>query len=251
MKYVYLPFRDQINKGKQIDIRDNPAILRGDDKSVLKSSNMCLVGGLDISYPTWDHSLACGCLVIYNILTKTVVYQQIIEETVSIPYIPGFLAYRELAVFQKLFHNLKQYHPEFFPHILLVDGQGTYHPRHFGSACAIGLELNIPTIGVAKNPFCGPLFEQDSMDKQIILNDNEVDVCWSLSTFQTRMRNGVKHSNHALSNNIDKNHALWRVYWKDVLQGRSNEAYLCICWPQIKFGSSSVYCGGTLPLSST
>ena len=178
---------------------------------------MWLVGGLDISYSTWDHSLACGCLVVYNIQTKTVVYQQLIEETVTIPYIPGFLGYREFPVFQKLFHNLRQDHPEFFPHILLVDGQGTYHPRHFGSACAIGLELDIPTIGVAKNPFCGPIFERDEVDHQTIQNDDEVDVCWNLSEFQTRLHDGVRHSSDGHFNSIDKSHALWRVHWEDDL----------------------------------
>ena len=203
MNVVFLPFRDQINKAKQIDILDNPAILIDDVKSVLECSKMWLVGGLDISYPTWNHSLACGCLVVYNILTRTVVYQQIIEETVSIPYIPGFLAYREFSVFQKLFCNLRQTHPELSPHILLVDGQGTYHPRHFGSACAIGLELDIPTIGVAKNPFYGPIFELDNMKNHTVLNEDEVDVCWSLSEFHSRMRNGVRQSYCLHPNSID------------------------------------------------
>lgn len=35
--------------------------------------------------------------------------------------------------------------------ILLVDGNGLLHARQFGSACHIGVEYDIPTIGVAKN----------------------------------------------------------------------------------------------------
>lgn len=36
---------------------------------------------------------------------------------------------------------------------MLVDGNGIFHTREFGSASHIGVEFNIPTIGVGKNVF--------------------------------------------------------------------------------------------------
>jgi deoxyinosine 3'endonuclease (endonuclease V) len=38
-----------------------------------------------------------------------------------------------------------------FPDVVLVDGNGTLHPRGFGAACQIGVMADVVCIGVAKS----------------------------------------------------------------------------------------------------
>jgi deoxyribonuclease V len=46
-----------------------------------------------------------------------------------------------------------------FPDVILVDGQGVLHPRRLGLATHLGLEVGLPTIGVAKKPLIGQFGE--------------------------------------------------------------------------------------------
>ncbi len=68
----------------------------------------------------------------------------------AIPYIPGLLSFREggaiLAAFEQLDHE---------PDVVLVDGSGRIHFREAGLATHIGVTLDVPTVGVAKNLLCG------------------------------------------------------------------------------------------------
>ena len=151
--------------------------------------------------------MACGCLVVFDMEKRSIVYQDMIDISVSIPYHAGFLSYREMGVYRLLMNKLRHEHPDLVPQILLVDGQGRLHPRHFGSACCVGLEFGIPTIGVGKNPFCGSEFirekkeiggnadkstgkdENQKSNKEIQnLKEGEVDVCWDTREFKSHLR---------------------------------------------------------------
>ena len=80
-------------------------------------------------------------------------YEDFEKETAEYPYIPGFLAFKEIPVYSILFERLKSTRPELWPQILLVDGNGILHTRGFGCASHIGVQMDLPSIGVGKNVF--------------------------------------------------------------------------------------------------
>ncbi len=68
----------------------------------------------------------------------------------ALPYVPGFLSFREGASATKAVRDLD---PK--PTLLFVDGCGINHPRAAGLASYVGVILGVPTIGISKDVLCG------------------------------------------------------------------------------------------------
>ncbi len=80
------------------------------------------------------------------------------EATITFPYIPGFLSWREIPPIAVALGQLAVR-----PDVLFADGQGLAHPRGFGLACHLGLLSGIPALGCAKSILRGnhaPLAEE-------------------------------------------------------------------------------------------
>ncbi|XP_066371143.1 uncharacterized protein [Miscanthus floridulus] len=110
------------------------------------------IGGTDISFSKEDPSTACAAVVVLNADTLEVVHEEFNIVQLQVPYIPGFLAFREAPILLGLLEKVKINAPHFYPQLLMVDGNGLLHPRAgFGLACHLGILADIPTIGVGKN----------------------------------------------------------------------------------------------------
>ncbi|ESR63308.1 endonuclease v [Citrus sinensis] len=109
------------------------------------------IGGVDMSFSKEDPSIACGCIVVLDLQTLQIVYEDYSLLRLQVPYVPGFLAFREAPVLLSLLDNMKKRANHFYPQVLMVDGNGLLHPRGFGLASHIGVLANLTTIGVGKN----------------------------------------------------------------------------------------------------
>ena len=108
-----------------------------------------LIAGVDLAY--WkrgDDEYAVCCIVVIDEDTHEVVEKQHYSGKIEVPYMPGFLAFRELPLILKTVELLKSN-----PDIFIFDGNGYLHPRHMGIATHASFYLNKPTIGIAKTYF--------------------------------------------------------------------------------------------------
>lgn len=108
------------------------------------------VAGLDISFVKTNDK-AVAAMVIFDYKTLEILAKISVNCIIKIPYVSGYLAFREAPVFMKLIEVQKQNCPHLTPQVILIDGNGVWHPRRAGSASHFGLLSGIPCFGIAKN----------------------------------------------------------------------------------------------------
>ena len=110
------------------------------------------IAGMDISASKKNPNIAVSALVVCDRDLK-IVYEDYKLVKMDEPYIPGFLAFREVNHLVDLINDLKKNNPQYIPQVILVDGNGILHVTGFGCACHLGVLVDIPTIGCSKNVF--------------------------------------------------------------------------------------------------
>lgn len=116
---------------------------------VLPERDVRLVAGGDVAFDR-PNRRGVAAVVVLAYPSLEVVEQVTRESSVTFPYVPGLLSFRETPVLLPAFEHLQS-----APDLLMVDGHGYAHPRRFGFACHLGLLLDLPTIGVAKSRLIG------------------------------------------------------------------------------------------------
>ncbi|XP_042039100.1 endonuclease V-like isoform X1 [Salvia splendens] len=122
-----------------------------DDRDSDRGKFLKYIGGADLSFSKADPSIACATLVVLDASTLEVVHEVSNTVELRVPYVPGFLAFREAPVLLELLEKLKNTALQLYPQVLMVDGNGLLHPRGFGLACHLGVLADLPTIGIGKN----------------------------------------------------------------------------------------------------
>lgn len=112
-----------------------------------EKDNIKNVAGVDLAYWTKDgHEYAVCCIVVIDYKTHEVIEKQQYSGKIKVPYIAGFLTFRELPL---ILETVKKLNIE--PDLFMFDGNGFLHPRHMGIATHASFYLKKATIGVAKS----------------------------------------------------------------------------------------------------
>lgn len=160
-----------------------------------------LVGGADVSFPATGGAAGVATLTVCHWPSGVLLYSRSADVVVDAPYVPGFLAFREVPPVVSL---LGAYAADVglpllpaapneaaaprrvaggdgdrggesswgggacsplgpYLDVLLCDGNGVLHPRGAGMACSVGVASGIPTVGVAKQ-----LHSIDGLDRTAV-----------------------------------------------------------------------------------
>ncbi|ALU11700.1 endonuclease V [Ignicoccus islandicus DSM 13165] len=131
-----------VGKAKSAQLEIAKRIVREDCFEKLKS-----VGGLDVSYSR-NRAFGVAVLSILDYNTRDLLEIKYSYSHVPIPYIPTFLAFREVPLYYPLVKKADV-------DVILVDGHGIAHPRGAGVASHVGVVADKPTIGIAKKRLYG------------------------------------------------------------------------------------------------
>jgi len=123
----------------------------GKSKKIESSREISILAGVDVSYYLKNNlEYGVACAVFWNLRENKIIETSTAHANVNFPYKAGYLGFRESKLISLAIKSAS-----LKPELIICDGHGINHPRRFGEAVQIGLALQIPSIGIAKNPYFG------------------------------------------------------------------------------------------------
>lgn len=117
-----------------------------------------IIAGADISLNRFSQTIFAG-LVLLRYDTLQPVGCSLVQGITRFPYVPGFLAFREVPALVQALEQLPVK-----PDAVMLDGHGIAHPRRMGIAAHFGALTGLPSLGCAKKRLFGT-YEEPGLEK--------------------------------------------------------------------------------------
>lgn len=142
------PWKVSLEQAKTIQLSLAQKVITSDKLT----SELRFVAGIDVGFV--DKKTTRAAIVVLD-FPELSIHETVVGHTpIMLPYIPGYLSFREIPAIIKALERLKT-----IPDLILCDGQGIAHPRRLGIASHLGVLTDLPTIGVAKTKYIGDYAE--------------------------------------------------------------------------------------------
>ncbi|RPI86264.1 MAG: hypothetical protein EHM42_06165 [Planctomycetaceae bacterium] len=114
------------------------------------------VAGVDVSYGTRQTAgqlTGVASYVVVDVASRRPIWETTVRGAVRFPYIPGYLAFRELPLLLAVIEAAR--FAGQMADVIFVDGNGWLHPRSAGIATHLGVTGGFATVGIGKSLLCG------------------------------------------------------------------------------------------------
>lgn len=136
------PWNVTPSEARHIQINLSSRVSTKDDFYKIKN-----IAGVEVGY---KKNGAVAVIVVLSFPDLEKLELQITVSSISFPYIPGLLSFREIPALMKTLEKL-----ETIPDLIIADGHGIAHPQRIGFASHLGLITGLPVIGCARSRLTG------------------------------------------------------------------------------------------------
>jgi deoxyribonuclease V len=133
---------EQIQLSKKLNLKDKIPV-----------EHIRIVAGIDVTFTDiWKNpTTGIACITVIDVENDFKVLEKVFaEKIIDFPYIPTFLAYRELPVILEAYKKLNT-----TPDAFILDGMGIMHPRKMGIAAHFGVITDTISVGCGKSKLIG------------------------------------------------------------------------------------------------